>query len=56
MNHFIELTSSHSKAVLSSELASLAHHPYVLIPDTKALGKEDKEKKTLSSGIEQVCM
>ena len=35
MDHFFELTSSHAKAVFSSELASLARHPYVLIPDTK---------------------
>ena len=53
---FFELTSSHAEAVLASELASLARHPYVLIPDTKALAeKRQREVKTLSSDIEQVC-
>ena len=41
---FFELTSSHAKSVFSSELASLARHPYVLIPDAKALGKKGKMK------------
>ena len=54
---FFKLTSSHAKAVLSPELASLARHPYVLIPDTKELGgKKAIEGKTLSSDIEQVCL
>ena len=55
MEHLFELTISHAEAVFSPELASLARHPHVLIPDTKALEKRQKEMKTLSSDIEQVC-
>ena len=40
VEHFFELTSSHAKAVLSSELASLAHKLDVLVPDRKHLGKK----------------
>ena len=54
MEHLFELTISHAEAVFSPELASLARHPHVLIPGI-ALGKRQKEMKTLSSDIEQVC-
>ena len=44
VDHFYELTSSHTKTVLSSELASLAHEPDVLIPDKKHLGKKAQKE------------
>ena len=44
---FFELTSSHAEAVLASELASLARHPYVLIPDAKELGIKANRSENL---------
>ena len=44
VDHFFEFTSSHAKTVLSSELASLAHEPDVLVPDKKHLGKKAQKE------------